>query len=86
MQTDVGRTFAMPSALVLSELLDGHAGDPKKTLHLLEIMQQLKPRLWKLMQGNPSAGDGSATLCAGSSRKSARMILNRAALAFARKR
>ena len=28
MQTDVGRTFAMPSALVLSELLAGHAGDP----------------------------------------------------------
>ena len=28
MQTDVGRTFAMPSALVLSELLAGHAGNP----------------------------------------------------------
>ena len=28
MQTDVGRTFAMPSALVLSVLLAGHAGDP----------------------------------------------------------
>jgi hypothetical protein len=28
MQTDVGRTFAMPSALVLSDLLAGHAGDP----------------------------------------------------------
>jgi hypothetical protein len=26
--TDVGRPFAMPSALVLSELLDGHCGNP----------------------------------------------------------
>src|SRR5258707_1308828 len=35
MQTDVGRTFAMPSALVLSELLAGHAGDPP-----LEALEQ----------------------------------------------
>jgi hypothetical protein len=28
MQTDVGRTFAMPSALVLADLLAGHAGNP----------------------------------------------------------
>jgi hypothetical protein len=26
--TDVGHPFAMPSALVLSELLDGHCGNP----------------------------------------------------------
>ena len=35
MQTDVGRTFAMPSALVLSELLAGHAGNPP-----LEALEQ----------------------------------------------
>ncbi len=35
MQTDVGRTFAMPSALVLSELLAGDAGDPP-----LEALEQ----------------------------------------------
>jgi hypothetical protein len=28
MQNDVGRTFAMPSALVLSDLLAGHGGNP----------------------------------------------------------
>jgi hypothetical protein len=28
MQTELGRTFAMPSALVLSELLAGHGGNP----------------------------------------------------------
>jgi hypothetical protein len=35
MQTDVGRTFAMPSALVLSDLLARHAGDPP-----LEALEQ----------------------------------------------
>ena len=35
MQHDLGRTFAMPSALVLSELLAGHAGDPP-----LEALEQ----------------------------------------------
>lgn len=35
MQNDVGRTFAMPSALVLSELLAGHAGEPP-----LEALEQ----------------------------------------------
>lgn len=35
MQTDVGRTFAMPSALVLSDLLAGHGGDPP-----LEALEQ----------------------------------------------
>lgn len=35
MQTDVGRPFAMPSALVLSDLLAGHDGNPP-----LEALQQ----------------------------------------------
>jgi hypothetical protein len=35
MQTDVGRPFAMPSALVLSELLARHAGNPP-----LEALEQ----------------------------------------------
>ena len=59
MQTDVGRTFAMPSALVLSELLAIHCGNPP-----LEALEQAgfdRNDLDRYLRPRAASGEGCST-------------------------
>ena len=64
MQNDIGRAFLMPSALVLSELLDGHAGDPPlEALEQAGFNRNEADRYLKRRAAHTSGSNGSS--CAG---------------------